>query len=120
PWGDAREPARPVEPPWPGQVPPPSPATVHRPPLPADVADEHGAPITVTARGLASGAPARLALNGRWSTVAGWARPWTVDERWGAPGARCRRARWQITTEDGTAHLLSLAAGKWAVEATYD
>jgi protein ImuB len=51
--------------------------------------------------------------------VAAWAGPWPVDERWWDATAR-RLARLQVTTAEGGAYLLRLAAGRWWVEATYD
>ena len=81
PWGDAREAERPeleaaAGSPWPGSVPPPSPALVHAPALPASVEDEAGRAVAVTSRGGCSGAPARLSIDGgRWADVVGWAGP---------------------------------------------
>ncbi|HEX3621032.1 MAG TPA: DNA polymerase Y family protein [Acidimicrobiales bacterium] len=90
-------------PPWPGRIPPPAPATVHPVPVPAEVAD------------------ARLSVAGSpWSPVAAWAGPWPVDERWWDHTAHRRRARWQVVTADGVAHLLSQQGDRWEVEATYD
>ncbi|MCU1463851.1 MAG: repair protein [Acidimicrobiales bacterium] len=132
PWGDEREPARPEvmtisgwgrpeRTVWPGRLPPPSPATVHPDPLPAEVVDDDGRAVAVTGRGLATGAPARVSIAGAgWVDVAAWAGPWPVDERWWDPTARRRRARWQVVTADGAAHLLAVAGGRWSVEATYD
>src|SRR6185503_6974323 len=42
PWGDERIPTRPVEPPWPGRLPPPAPATVYAEPRPAMVLSAAG------------------------------------------------------------------------------
>jgi protein ImuB len=90
-------------PPWPGRIPPPAPATVHPVPVPAEVAD------------------ARLSVaGGPWSPVAAWAGPWPVDERWWDDVAHRRRARWQVVTAEGVAHLLSQQGDRWEVEATYD
>ncbi len=103
PWGE--RPAvdsGPVRP-WPGRIPAPSPATVHPVPVRAEVAD------------------ARLSVaGGPWSPVVAWAGPWPVDERWWDDAAHRRRARWQVITAEGTAHLLSQQADRWEVEATYD
>ena len=115
PWGDARQ-AVPVTEPWPGQVPPPAPSTVHVPPVPTDVVDADGAPVTVTGRGLLAADPARLA----GETVTAWAGPWLADERWWDPPAHRRRARFQMVTADGVARLVALENGRWWVEATYD
>jgi protein ImuB len=115
PWGEAAAglaepaagPGRPAgagpPPPWPGRIPPPAPATVHPVGVPAEVAD------------------ARLSVaGGPWSTVAAWAGPWPIDERWWDQAAHQRRARWQVVTTEGVAHLLSQQGDRWEVEATYD
>ena len=107
--------------PWPGRVPPPSPATVHTKSVPAEVGDAAGRPVTVSGRGTASAEPARLSIDGgRWADVVAWAGPWPADERWWAGDAHRRRARWQFVTADGAAHLLCLEGGRWSVEASYD
>jgi len=101
PWGE-RAPADPAQP-WPGRIPAPSPATVHPVPIPAEVVD------------------ARLSVaGGPWSAVVAWAGPWPVDERWWDGAAHRRRARWQVVTAVGAAHLLSQQDHRWEVEATYD
>ena len=64
--------------------------------------------------------PAMSVAGGPWAPVVGWAGPWPVDERWWDPAAARRRARFQVVTDDGTAHLLALEGGRWWVEATYD
>ncbi len=89
--------------PWPGRIPAPAPATVHVAPVPAELAD------------------ARLSVaGGPWSAVTAWAGPWPVDERWWDDAAHRRRARWQVVTAAGAAHLLSQDGDRWEVEATYD
>ena len=121
PWGDARVAETPPETPWPGQLPPPAPALVHAPPLPAEVVTCDGDAVQVTGRGLSTGAPARLSLDGRgWEDVVAWAGPWPVEERWWDPAARRRRARFQLLTSAGAAHLAAVEGGRWWVEATYD
>lgn len=120
PWGDVREPARPSDPPWPGRVPAPSPATVFAPPLTAEVVNEVGAPVGVTGRGAVTAAPVRVSVDGgRWADVEAWAGPWPADERWWDPAARRRRARFQVVAGDG-AWLLALEGGRWWAEASYD
>jgi protein ImuB len=75
----------------------------------------------VTGRGEASAAPARLSIaGGRWCDIEAWAGPWPADERWWDADTRRRRARWQVSTTDGGAHLLAVEGGRWFVEATYD
>jgi protein ImuB len=107
--------------PWPGRVPAPAPATVHAKPLTAEVLDEEGGVVVVSARGLPETAPARLwVAGGPWATIAGWAGPWPLDERWWDPARRTRRERFQVVTLEGAAYLLALADGLWWVEAIYD
>ena len=107
--------------PWPGRVPAPSPAVVHGMAIRAEVVDERGQPIEVSGRGTASAEPSRISIDGgRWTEISAWAGPWPVDERWWDPEAHRRRARWQVVTADGTAHLLAVEGGRWSVEATYD
>jgi protein ImuB len=85
------------------------------------VLDRHGRPVGVSGRGLATAAPARVALGGGpGQEVVGWAGPWPVDERWWDRAGHRRRARFQVLTALGTAHLLSLEDGQWWLEATYD
>ncbi|WP_018785280.1 DNA polymerase Y family protein [Micromonospora sp. CNB394] len=110
-----------AEPPWPGRIPPPSPAVVLPAPLPADVRDAAGEPVVVSARLVVSAAPARLAVgDGRPAEITGWAGPWPVDERWWAPAEARRRARFQVSLADGAALLLAVEGGQWLVEAIYD
>ncbi|MBU8856190.1 MULTISPECIES: DNA polymerase Y family protein [unclassified Micromonospora] len=110
-----------AEPPWPGRIPPPSPAVVLPTPLPADVRDSAGEPVVVSARLAVSAAPARLTVGvGRPAEITGWAGPWPVDERWWAPAEARRRARFQVSLADGAALLLAVEGGQWLVEAIYD
>jgi len=107
--------------PWPGGLPPPAPAEVHLQPVAAAVVDAAGRPVGVTGRGGSTGAPSRLSVaGGPWADIAAWAGPWPCDERWWDARTHRRRARWQVVTAAGTAHLLALESGHWSVEATYD
>jgi protein ImuB len=90
-------------PPWPGRIPSPAPAVVHPVPVAAEVA---GGRLSVA--------------GGPWSAVTSWAGPWPLDERWWDAAAARQRARWQVVTADGVAHLLSQHGDRWEVEATYD
>jgi protein ImuB len=102
-------------------VPAPAPATVYVEPLAAEVVDTAGAAVVVTGRASASASPARLSIAGsRWVEVTAWAGPWPVDECWWDPPAHRRRARWQLVTAEGDAHLAAVESGRWVVEATYD
>ncbi len=138
PWGDAppsnlarsttptvverdKKPRSRDAPPWPGGLPPPAPANVHPRPVGAEVVDASGTPVGVTGRGGSTGTPSRLSVaGGPWSDIAAWAGPWPFDERWWDPSEHRRRARWQVVTVAGTAHLLAVESGHWSVEATYD
>ena len=107
--------------PWPGRVPPPSPATVWSEPVPAEVVDEEGRPVVVDGRASPSGAPSRVSVDGgRWKEIGAWAGPWPVDERWWDLDTHRRLARFQVVAEDSTAHLLAVEGGRWWLEATYD
>jgi protein ImuB len=127
PWGDARDDgARPARrggttraAPWPGRLSHPSPAIIHRPPRPADVCDPVGRPVEVSGRGLLSGVPAALAVEGGpFVEVLRWAGPWPLEERWWEPDGR-RRARFQVVLADGQAHVVCREAGGWWLEASY-
>jgi protein ImuB len=110
-------------PPWPGRLPPPSPALVHISPLLVEILGPDGAPVGVTGRGRCTGVPSLLVTQIAGSPpveILGWAGPWPVDERWWDPAAARRRARLQVLLEDGTAHLVVLELGRWRLEATYD
>jgi protein ImuB len=121
PWGDERLPARPEEPPWPGRLIGPAPATVLPEPVAAEVLDADGRRVGVTARLAVTGAPAVVVI-GSYQPVAvvGWAGPWPVDERWWAPAEAKRQARFQVALSDDRALLLCLTDGEWFVEALYD
>lgn len=120
-WGDERTPERAVEPPWPGRLPAPSPALVFAEPLPAVVYGPDARPVGVTGRHLLTAPPTRIAVAGEAQLeVTAWAGPWPVDERWWAPAESRRSARFQLVLADGRALLLSLAQGRWWVEAGYD
>ncbi len=120
-WGEPRTEGSGVTQPWPGRLPPPAPTVVYSTPIEISVRDLHGQPVEVSGRGRPSGAPARLFLGpGREYAVTGWAGPWPSDERWWDPALHRRRARMQVLLEDGSAHVLALEGGRWAIEASYD
>jgi protein ImuB len=119
---DLAEPAdrlAPVEAPWPGSLPAPSPAVVHTPARPIEVVDAHGTPVVVTGRGLASAAPAKVRIGDHEDPVEAWAGPWPVDERWW-DAARARRvARFQLLTRSGRLLLVAVEQGAWYLTAEY-
>ncbi len=131
PWGDARPVDAPVRPGevalWPGRLPTPLPTVVHYPLLPADLRTAEGWPVRVSGRGVLEGQPSRLAIAttpmaspSRPVDVVAWAGPWPIEEHWWDLQSARRRARVQVVTADGVAHVLSLEGGDWWVEATYD
>ena len=122
PFGDeAAEPIRPADRPWPGQIPPPAPATVYQVPQQAKVTDGSGSLVSVTGRGHVSGEPARLSVaGGPPLAVTAWTGPWPVTERWWDPEHACRKARFQLVTADGSAWLAIVQDGRWLIEASYD
>jgi protein ImuB len=123
PFGEEAPPPPSVAEPWPGAVPPPAPAVVFQPPRPAELLDDGGRPVTVSGRGQASGAPARLccsALPGGGGAVEGWAGPWLHDLRWWDLSTRRRRAFWQVKVAGGVAALVAVEGGRASLEAVYD
>jgi protein ImuB len=116
--------------PWPGTLPSPSPATVFADPHPADVLDEHGEALRVSARSVLSGRPAVLVLltgddatgwrRGRPRPIIAWAGPWPVEERWWEPGQQRRLARFQVVTDDHDGFLVVAEHQRWWVSARYD
>ncbi|HYQ67471.1 DNA polymerase Y family protein [Actinophytocola sp.] len=119
PWGDERSPHRDPDPPWPGRLPAPSPATVLAKPLPAKVLDEKGALVDISARHELTGRPCQVSVDGgKPRRVRAWAGPWATDVRWWTNP--CRRARLQVLLEEQTALLLVLSEERWTVEGIYD
>src|SRR5699024_9910872 len=137
--------------PWPGALPAPSPSVVWpgtayrleiresgdpgsqvvaRVPIRGGVVLRTGGgePVHVTARGLLSGRPEVLEVGRRRDAVAGWSRPWPLDEAWWelGPGGEPRgpRARMQVVPERSAALLLGCAlgdeSGRWTVEGVYE
>jgi protein ImuB len=124
PWGDPREPERPVRAgpetvAWPGALPPPYPARVFDPPIPAELVDEQGAPVAVSGRGEERRPPARLRSRVVRGDVTAWAGPWAQDVRWWDAGARRRCVRWQVVVGD-VACVVVVERGRAGIEAIYD
>ncbi|MDX2382064.1 MAG: DNA polymerase Y family protein, partial [Acidimicrobiia bacterium] len=116
--------------PWPGCLPSPSPATVLVEPQAIDVLDTDGGKVTVSGRGILSGAPTSFRLlhgdeasgwlPGRSRSIAGWAGPWPIDEHWWEPARHRRQARFQMVTDDGRGYLVVAEQRRWWVSAIYD
>jgi protein ImuB len=121
PFGDAGEPQRPPNLPWPGRLPAPAPTTVYPAPLAASVTDGAGETVSVSGRAELSAPPAWLAAaGGPARAVTSWAGPWPVTEQWWDPRRARRQARLQLITDDGNAWLAALQDGRWLIEASYD
>ena len=121
PFGDVREARLPADRPWPAGIPPPAPATVYPAPVPAQVIDASGAPVTVTGRAVVSASPDALTTgDGPWLAITAWAGPWPVTERWWDEEHASRRARFQLVTGDGIGWLAAVEQGRWQIEARYD
>lgn len=105
--------------PWPGAVPSPVPTLVFPEPVPAEVLDADGRLVVVGGRGDLSAEPAVLVVHGRRHEVVSWAGPWPVDERWWHPSTARRLARFQIVTDRGEAHLVTVERRRWTLVATY-
>jgi protein ImuB len=120
PFGDL-PPGKPLERagPWPGRIPDPPPSAVHPEPLPAAVTDAGGATVLVNERMAVSAPPHQVEIGGRRLAVTAWTGPWPARERWWDPAGARRRARFQVVTGDGGAHLLVFEGGHWYVEAGY-
>ncbi len=116
--------------PWPGSLPPPSPATVLTEPISAEVVDEHGIVVEVSGRGVVSAPPASMCLltgdeesgwrRGRPRAITAWAGPWPVEERWWEPQQHRRLARFQILTDDQRGYLVVAEHRRWWISARYD
>ncbi|MGC0251214.1 DNA polymerase Y family protein [Pseudactinotalea sp. Z1748] len=122
-WGDETSPRRRPDAPWPGQIPPPLPATVPTEKIQVELADAADRPVRVGPRGLLGADPARVEIpappswSGRWA-VSGWAGPWPVRERWWAGGRG--RTYLQVVCTEGPALLLCAEGEEWWVEGIYD
>jgi hypothetical protein len=123
PFGDAEQASRRADrdPPWPGRIPAPAPATVYQVPRSARVTDCSGTLVTVTGRGEVSTGPAWLSAEGGAAlSITAWTGPWPVTEHWWDPVRACRKARFQLVTVDGSAWLAVVKNGDWFIEACYD
>lgn len=109
----------PVDAPWPGSLPTPSPAVVHAPALEVEVLGPGGAPVAVSGRGLVSAPPATVRLAGGAQQVRAWAGPWPVDERWWDASRARRVARFQLLTDSGRLLLVAVERGRWWLTAEY-
>lgn len=115
-WGDETKPFRPLEAPWPGQIPEPLPTTVFQQPLPVTLTSEQGR-LLVHSNGALSGEPCTIRINERTYPIHRWAGPWPIHGRWWE-GQRMR-AYVQIVTPQN-AWLVAGSKGIWVAEGRYD
>jgi len=116
--------------PWPGCLPPPSPATVYADAHPVEVLDADGRPVRVGGRGTVSARPVSFRLlsgdeasgwrRGRPRAIRAWAGPWPVEEQWWEPGRHRRLARFQMVTDDEQGYLVVAEHRRWWISARYD
>jgi len=103
PWGD-QPPEVGEDAPWPGKVPPPSPALASPKPPPIEVEWDGGMPV-------------RIRLGTRWETVLSWAGPWRMVGRWWEGEGPADR--YQIVTSVG-AVLCFVKDGRVYLAGVYD
>jgi protein ImuB len=122
PWGERATGLRPLELPWPGQVPPPAPTRVFAEPWATAVVGPTGQPVAVTDRGAVTSEPVRFhtGSSSGWQPVDAWAGPWPVDEQWWEGAGSGRVARFQVVGTDGRAWLMRCDGDQWWTEAGYD
>jgi len=106
--------------PWPGRLPSPAPALVHRESRRLQLVGPGHQPVVVTGRGELTGVPERLSVEGGpWLAVSAWAGPWPSVERWWRSSRRTT-AWLQVVLDTGSAHLLRSERDEWRFAATYD
>ena len=131
PWGERATGLRPVDRPWPGQVPAPAPTRVFAEPRATAVVGPAGQPVCVTDRGAVSCEPSRFTVaaprsedSPGWQPVDAWAGPWPVDEQWwetsGDTAEHRPSARFQLVGADGRAWLMRCEGDAWWTEAAYE
>lgn len=121
PYGEEREPSRPVEGRWWGAILPPYPAArpprhtaPHHPVAQAVIVDTQGSPVQVDGEGLLTATPIGMGWGNRKYVIDGWAGPWPVGYQ----------ARMQVVGHEPyatTPHgwLLLWNGQRWSVEAIY-
>lgn len=120
PWGDRTAPYRPADRPWPSGLPAPAPSHTFADPRPVVVLAADGNPVGVTGRTALTAPPARFGDRTSLRTVASWAGPWPVHERWWDEHTARAGYRFQVTSTDGEAWLLALEDGQWWARGCYN
>ena len=112
---------------WRGALPTPSPSVVYNEPVQAQINDQHGKLLSVSARHELSASPVVVIIGTTSYKVISWAGPWPVEERWWDTARGRRLVRLQlvcekITVEDTpqiSAMLAILEHSEWTVAAIY-
>lgn len=105
--------------PWPGHLPPPSPAATLRHPVRLALRDGDAQPVTVNGRGLLSRPPASVDFGRGGAVSIAWcAGPWPHDEAWWAK--RARRAHLHVVLVDQRALWLYAERGSWFLAGVFD
>lgn len=123
PWGQVPNHGRKnVTLPWPDSVPDPAPSRIYAEPVKAVMVSSRGEAVSVDGRGMINADPVRFRAepSANWRSVAAWAGPWPVNERWWDRANARRMARFQIVGIDGSAWLMAVEDGQWWIEAGYD
>jgi protein ImuB len=119
---DLAEPSQrltPMQGPWPGRLPSPSPAMVYADPPMLDVLDGDGRSVRVTGRGAVSAAPVTVRRGATSERVLAWAGPWPLEERWWDTAKSRRSARFQLQTTEGALLLACLEQQQWRLLGDY-
>ena len=105
--------------PWPGHLPPPSPAATLTHPVRVMLRDDGGQTVTVTGRGLLSRPPATIDFGRGGAVAIAWcAGPWPHDEAWWS--RRARRAHLHVVLDDQRALWLYAERGSWLLAGVFD
>jgi len=105
--------------PWPGHLPPPSPAATLTHPVRVMLRDSDAQAVSVTGRGLLSRSPATIDFGRGVTTAIAWhAGPWPHDEAWWS--RRARRAHLHVVLNDQRALWLYAERGSWMLAGVFD
>ena len=105
--------------PWPGHLPPPSPAATLQHPVRVTLRDGNAQTVTVNGRGLLSRPPVTIDFGRGTAVPIAWcAGPWPHDEAWWS--RRARRAHLHVVLTDQRALWLYAERGSWLLAGVFD
>jgi protein ImuB len=120
PWGDSSD-QREAPGPLPGALPSPLPGTVFSSPREVTLLGLDENPVVVDETAQLSSPPQAMVLGPKRVSVASWAGPWPVWEKWWDPAHSRFLHRVQLVDDQGMGWLLSAQdQNRWFVEARYD